>query len=91
MAGAATVADQGYVGLDRVGARAQAEHLVVALVERGALAEEAEAGADAVDVGVDRDVVAAVGEEQDAGGAGAVASSRRGAAWPKPMATTPLI
>ena len=43
------------------------QHLVVRLVERGALAKQPEPPADPVDVGVDRDLGTVEGEDQDAG------------------------
>ena len=54
------------VKLEFLPARRELEHGVVELLERRTLAEQAEAGADAADVGVDGDVAHAVGEQQDA-------------------------
>ena len=66
-----------------------AQHLVVQLLERRAGAEQAEPRADAGDVGVDRDVAQAVGEQQHAGGglaadAGQRAEARARLARPAP-------
>ena len=47
--------------------RGHREHVVVHLLERAPGAEQAQAGADARHVGVDRDVALAVGEQQHAG------------------------
>src|SRR4051812_10379076 len=62
VAGTATVAEQVHVELEFLSARGEREHLVVHLHERGLLAEQAEAGPDAADVGVDGHVALAVGE-----------------------------
>jgi hypothetical protein len=61
------VAQEVDVELELLPRRGYGEHLVVELLKGGPKPEETEAGANAGDVGVNRDVGEAVGEEQDAG------------------------
>src|SRR5947209_13988280 len=68
VARAAAVAQEVDVELELLAGRGEREHLVVELVEAGARGEEVQAGADARDVRVHRDVAPPDGEEQHARG-----------------------
>ena len=73
----AAVAEQVHVELQLLPARGDREHLVVHLLERRLLAEQAEAPADARDVRVDRDLALPVGEQEHAGGGLAADAGQR--------------
>src|SRR6476620_11680259 len=62
------VPEEVHVELELLAAWGELEHRVMELLERRALAEQAEAGSDARHVRVDRDVAHAVSEQQDASG-----------------------
>src|SRR5579871_4730080 len=68
VAGAPPVTQQVDVQLELLARLGEREHLVVELLEGRPRAQQAQARADARDVRVDGDVVAAVGEQQHAGG-----------------------